>query len=217
MTAPHRDRDGGAVSRSPASQRPLTLILVGGPSGVGKSRLAHTLARRTSSTVSQLDDLQTALESLVPPERLPEYYVPSRTYLRTDSPGEINAAIEQIAAFFAPAVLAAIANRIESGTSTVFEGDFISPDVAAQARTDGVRSLFLLGSLEHIRSNYRQRDGEEQTGRARVSAVRSERLAERCDELGIPALCARPFATLPARACRALGIPPHDGPGASAS
>ena len=40
---------------------PPALLLVGGPSGVGKSRLAHELARRAASTVSQVDDMQVAL------------------------------------------------------------------------------------------------------------------------------------------------------------
>jgi len=158
--------------------------------------------------VTQVDDLQTALETLVPPHRLPEYFVPSRTYLRTDSPEKINDAIEQIASFFAPAVLAAISNRLESGTSTVFEGDFISPDVAAQAGAWGVSSVFLLGSEIEIRSAYAERDGDEQVGRARVSAVRSRRLAERCGELGLPTVSARPFGSLASRAYRALDLPP---------
>jgi 2-phosphoglycerate kinase len=150
--------------------------------------------------------MQTAIEELVPPERLPEYFVPSTTYLRTDSPAEINGAIEKIAAFFAPAVFAAIANRIESGTSTVFEGDWISPETAAQARTLCVSSLFLLASEDEIRANFVQRDGDEQHGRARVSATRSLRLADRCRELGLATVNARPFDTLLLRACEALGI-----------
>jgi 2-phosphoglycerate kinase len=182
------------------------LILIGGPAGAGKSRLAHALAVRTGSTVAQIDDLQTAIETLVPADRLPEYYLPATTYLRTDSAAEINRAIEEIAAFFAPAVLAALSNRVESGTSTVFEGDFISPEVAAQARSSGVRSLFLLASHADIRANFLDRDGDEQAGRAAVCALRSRHLAERCAELGIPAISARPFDTLLQRAGEALGI-----------
>jgi hypothetical protein len=158
--------------------------------------------------VAQVDDVQTALETLVPPDRLPEYFIPSRTYLRTESPEEINDAIERLACFFAPAILAAIENRRESGTSTVFEGDFISPDVAAEVRPDGVRSLFLLATEIEVRSNYLRRDGDVQPGRARVSAVRSTRLAERCRDLGLLALRAQPFGSLPARAYRALGCAP---------
>jgi 2-phosphoglycerate kinase len=184
----------------------LSLVLVGGPAGVGKSRLAHALARRLASTVAQVDDLQTAIEALVPPERLPEYYVPSTTHLRTDSAEEMATASEEIAAFFAPAVLAAVSNRIESGTSTVFEGDFISPEVAVQARELGARPVFLLGLEEEIRGNLLRRDGEEQRGRARVAALLSERLADRCRALGVPAIGARPFDTLLPRACAALGI-----------
>jgi 2-phosphoglycerate kinase len=194
------------VTEPPAAREPLSLILIGGAPGVGKSRLAHGLALGTASTVAQIDDMQTAIEALVPAERLPEYFVPSTTYLRTDSPEEINEAIEEIAAFFAPAILSAISNRIESGTSTVFEGDFLSPDLAAQATFTGVRSLFLLASEDEIRSNFLQRDGDPQPDRARVSALRSERLAEHCAARGLSAVRARPFETLFSRACLTLGI-----------
>jgi 2-phosphoglycerate kinase len=185
----------------------LSLILIGGPSGVGKSRLAHTLGRRTGSTVAQLDDLQTAIDTLVPSERLPEYYVPSTTYLRTDSAEQINDAIEQIATWFSPAVRGVIANRVESRTATLFEGDFISPEVAAESGLLGVRSLLLLGSEDEIRANFLQRDGDEQVARARVSAMHSRRLADRCSELGLSAVSARPFDSLLARACEALRVP----------
>jgi 2-phosphoglycerate kinase len=191
------------------SREPLSLTLIGGPSGVGKSRLAQTLARRTGSTVAQIDDLQTAIETLVPSERLPEYYVPSTTYLRTDSAEQINRAIEQIATWFAPAVLGVIANRLESHTATVFEGDFISPEVAVESGLLGVRSLFLLGSEDEIRANFLQRDGDEQAARARVSAMHSQRLADRCSELGLSSISAWPFGTLLSRACEALGAAPR--------
>jgi 2-phosphoglycerate kinase len=190
-------------------RQPLSLILIGGASGVGKSRLAQAVARRTASAVAQIDDMQTAIETLVPSERLPEYYVPSTTYLRTDSAQEINEAIEQLAAWFAPAVAGVIANRIESQTGTVFEGDFISPEVAAESQRLGVRSLFLLGSEAEIRANFLQRDGDEQAGRARVSAMRSQRLADRCSELGLVSVRATPFDTLLSRACGALGVVPR--------
>jgi 2-phosphoglycerate kinase len=190
----------------------LFLVLIGGPSGVGKSRLAHALARRTASTVAQVDDMQTAIETLVPPDRLPEYFVPSTTYLRTDSADDINGAIERISDFFAPAVLGILSNRIESGTSTVLEGDFISPEVAAKASTLGVTSLFLLASEDEIRANFSARDGDDQPGRARVSATRGLRLADKCTELRLPTVNARPFETLLLRACRALGIPPMSAP-----
>jgi 2-phosphoglycerate kinase len=191
------------------SRETLSLILIGGPSGVGKSRLAHGLARRTGSTVAQIDDLQTAIETLVPSERLPEYYVPSTTYLRTDDAEQINGAIEQIASWFAPAVRGVIANRIESHTATVFEGDFISPEVAVESGPLGVRSLFLLGSEDEIRANFLQRDGDEQVARARVSAMHSRRLADRCSELGLSSVTAWPFGTLLSRACEALGPAPR--------
>lgn len=188
------------------SAHALSLLLVGGPSGVGKSRFAHALARETGSTVAQVDDLQTALETLVPPDRLPGYHHLATTYLRTDDPEKIGRATEQLASWFDPAVRGVIENRIESRTSTVFEGDFISPEVAAQSRLQGVRSMFLLGAEDEIRANYLQRDGDDQPGRARISAALSRRLAEKCRALEVPALDAQPFDTLMSRALDALDL-----------
>jgi 2-phosphoglycerate kinase len=191
------------------SRETLSLMLIGGAPGLGKSRLAHGLARGIGATVAQIDDLQTAIEALVPADRLPEYYVPATTYLRTDSADEINGAIEHLAAWFAPAVRGVIANRIESRTPTVFEGDFISPEVAAECAPLNVGSLFLLGSEREIRANFLQRDGDEQVGRARVSAMRSRRIAEQCDKLGLATLNARPFDTLLRRAQAAFEAASH--------
>jgi len=68
------------VTAQPDSSRtaPL-LVLIGGASGVGKSRLAQEVALSTGATVGQVDDMQTAIETLVPPDWLPEYFVPSTT------------------------------------------------------------------------------------------------------------------------------------------
>jgi hypothetical protein len=67
-------------------------------------------------------------------------------------------------------------------------------------------SLFLLASEDDIRANFLQRDGDEQPGRAAVSATRSLRLLRRCSELGVPTVSARPFDTLLTRACEAMGL-----------
>jgi 2-phosphoglycerate kinase len=195
------------MSMGPAPRAASTVILIGGPSGVGKSRLAHAIAGRTASTVGQLDDLQTAIETLVPADRLPEYHVPATTYLRTDSPDEIVEAIERLGGFFSPGVRGAVVSRLESGTPTVLEGDFVSPEVAAEVRSLGVRPLFLLGTEDEIAANYLEREGDEQRGRARVSALYSRRLAARCGELRLPSISARPFETLLSRAGEALGLP----------
>jgi hypothetical protein len=88
----------------------------------------------------------------------------------------------------------------------VLEGDWISPETAAQASALGVSPLFLLASENEVRANFLQRDGDEQHGRASISAMRSRRLADKCRRLGLVTVNARPFDTLLLRACVALGI-----------
>jgi len=88
----------------------------------------------------------------------------------------------------------------------VLEGDFVSPEVAAQAQAMGVRSLFLHSDDAEIRENFLDRDGDEQAGRAHVSAEWSRRAAEQCVALGVPVVPARPFDSLLVRALSALRL-----------
>lgn len=184
----------------------MTLVLIGGPSGVGKSRLAHQVALITQSSVAQIDDMQGALETLVPEDRLPEFYDHRNAYRRTKRPEVIAEAIWNISTFFGPAIERAIDNRIESGTSTVFEGDFIAPELAAKVRSKGVKSIFLIDDESSFRANFLEREGDEQPFRASISSLHSERIRTSCTELGLPLVEARPFETLAVRACSLLEI-----------
>ena len=47
------------------------MLLVGGASGVGKSMLSHPLARRLGVNLTEIDDIQIALETAMGPEQSP--------------------------------------------------------------------------------------------------------------------------------------------------
>jgi Holliday junction resolvasome RuvABC ATP-dependent DNA helicase subunit len=47
-----------------ALERPWHVLLIGGASGIGKTTLANQLGQRFGVNVTQLDDIQTALEAV---------------------------------------------------------------------------------------------------------------------------------------------------------
>jgi 2-phosphoglycerate kinase len=51
------------------------VLLLGGASGVGKSMLSRRLARRLGVNLTEIDDLQVALEAAVAPRCLPLLHV----------------------------------------------------------------------------------------------------------------------------------------------
>lgn len=135
----------------------LSLVLIGGPSGVGKSRLAQAVALETASAVAQIDDLQVAIETLVPPDRLPDYHHLATTYLRIDDPTRSAGQRRRSRHGSTPRCVSCWARRTKA------------------PREEG---------SSQVPGQLLRRDGDEQAGRATVSATRSRRLAERCHELG---------------------------------
>jgi 2-phosphoglycerate kinase len=47
------------------------VLLLGGASGVGKSMMSYRLARRLGVNLTEIDDIQIALEAATRPEQLP--------------------------------------------------------------------------------------------------------------------------------------------------
>jgi hypothetical protein len=110
----------------------------------------------------------------------------------------------------AEAVAPLIADRLEEGVRSVFEGDFIQPSFAASSAFDGiaadgrVRSVFLLEAEEQLAANIAGREGEEQPRRARISWNYGEWIRAECDRYGLPAIPASPRETAVDRALTAV-------------
>lgn len=56
---------------APYEDRPWDVLLVGGVSGVGKSRFVEPLARRLGVGITDVDDIQTVLKTVTAPEQQP--------------------------------------------------------------------------------------------------------------------------------------------------
>lgn len=191
------------------------VVFVGGAPGVGKTNVAHPVAAALGMTLTYVDDIYLVLERMTDPERFPqihEWRLHPERVLALDAAGMLEHT-KQVSAIVAQAMTPVIAERLESGIRSVFEGDFIQPAFANSETFDGVpaagrvRSVFVYDTLEQFASNIAAREGEEQPRRAQISWDYSEWLRAECERLGVPSISARPWETAVERALRAIGAP----------
>lgn len=195
--------------------RSWDVLLLGGASGVGKSSVSYRLARYFDLGITEVDDFQVILECMTTPEQQPVLH-----FWRTHpDPGSLSA--EEIVTqgiavgeVMSPALAAVIANHLEAQTPVLLEGDFIHPALAAQASFGDianhgrVRAIFLYEAEEaQILHNFLQREPEQgpQTTRARASWLYGQWLQEQAQQVGLPALPARPWSTLFERILAVVG------------
>jgi 2-phosphoglycerate kinase len=189
------------------------VLLIGGPSGTGKTSLAFRLARHFAVGLTAIDDFQVVLERMTTPEQQPVlHFWRTHPHPGTLTSEEIMRQGLEVARAMTPALEAVIGDHLASNLPTVLEGDFIEPVLAIQPSFDGqsndgrVRAVFLYEPDERrILDNFSQREPEAgiQAKRARVSWLQGQWLAKECGRIGIPALPARPWRTLFRRAIEA--------------
>jgi 2-phosphoglycerate kinase len=194
--------------------RPWTVLLIGGPSGTGKTRLSYPLARRFAVPIVEVDDIVEALMAMTTPEQQPALH-----YWRTHPdaallPGEAILDLHLATAeALEPALAGVIGNHLETDTPVVIEGDYLVPSLAVRTSFNGipaqgrVASVFLHEPDEgQIVVNYAGRepaDGEQRL-RARVSALSGEWLVAEAARYGVPLIRARPWSSLERRVSAAL-------------
>lgn len=190
------------------------VLLLGGPSGVGKTTVAHRLARHLSAGVAEVDDFQALLEGMTTAEQFPAIH-----FWRTHPAADRLPADEIVRRLFAqsealqPGLDAVIANRLTGAAPVILEGDFILPALAAQSRfrstpnDGGVLAAFLFEPDEaQIIESYRLREPEAgpQTKRAHVSWLHGLALKREAERCGLPVVTARPWNTVVERLAAAL-------------
>jgi 2-phosphoglycerate kinase len=188
------------------------IVFVGGAPGVGKTSVARPLAARLDMDLTHVDDFQIVLERMTDADRYPtihEWRLHPERVLALDDEGMIEHTCS-VAAIVAEAMAPVIADRLDYGTRSVFEGDFVQPAFAASTAFDGVaadgrvRSVFLLDTLDGIAANIEAREGEAQPRRAEISWNYSGWLRAECEKHGLPAISARPWDTAVDRAFAAI-------------
>jgi 2-phosphoglycerate kinase len=188
------------------------LVFVGGAPGVGKTNVARPIAAHLGMSLTHVDDVYLVLERMTDPVQFPaihEWRLHPDRVLALDVAGMLEHT-KEVSAIVAQAITPVIADRLESGIRTVFEGDFIQPAFAASETFDGVptggrvRSLFVHDTLEQFAVNILAREGEEQPRRAEITWNYSEWLRAECERLGVPSISARPWKTATERALDAI-------------
>lgn len=186
-------------------QRDWDVLLIGGASGTGKTSVSYALAHRFGVGITEVDDLYIAVEQLTTPAQQPLLHYwqtnPHAVHMTAQEIMDLHIAVCRL---LAPAILAVIANHLETDTPIVLEGDYLLPElfVAPEApfmRTGQVKGVFLFEADEaQIQRNYaaREPDAGDQAGRARVSWLFGRWLQDACLHAGLSALPARPWHTL---------------------
>ncbi len=186
--------------------RQWQVLLLGGPSGVGKTSVSYRLARRFGVGITEVDDFQVLLERMTTPEQQPVLHF-WRTHSDPDRPSALEIMEQglEVGEMMAPGLEAVIANHLETNTPMVLEGDFIHPSLASrtsfagQANEGRVRAVFLHEPDEaQLVANYLAREPERgpQTKRARVSWLKGQWLEREAKRHGHPVVIARPWETV---------------------
>ncbi|ARZ72406.1 hypothetical protein M1P56_16040 [Streptomyces sp. HU2014] len=191
------------------------VLLLGGASGVGKSRAAAQLARSRGAFVVEFDDVVSAVQRLTTAAQHPGLHLfdrtPDTSVLGVDRVVELQIATADA---LEPALLGVVGNRSTVDVPAVIEGDYLTPAAAARAVQEGavtgrdVRAVFLHeDDPEQIAANYaaREPDSGLQTHRAHVGARYSHWLAEQAALHGMPVVPCRPWHDVAVRIERALG------------
>ena len=178
-------------------QRSWQVLLLGGPSGVGKTSVSYRLAQYFCIGITEVDDFQVILERMTTPAEQPVIHYwhthPEAAHMPPEEIVKHTIAVGQV---MAPALEAVIANHLDSQAPVVLEGDFILPVVATPFSESQVCALFLYEeSEEQLRQNFLQREPERglQEKRARVSWLYGQWLKQEAERTGGLALPARPW------------------------
>jgi 2-phosphoglycerate kinase len=191
------------------------VLLIGGASGTGKTRLSYPLARHFGVPLVEVDDIVEALLVMTTPDQQPALHHwathPEAAQLPPEAILQIHLAVTEA---LGPALAAVVANHLETDTPVIVEGDYLTPAFAAreqfgEASANGrVLSLFLDERDEdQLVENFSGRepgDGE-QRARARVSALYGEWLAEEAGHWDVRTISARPWSSLRHRVLAIVG------------
>lgn len=181
------------------------VLLLGGPSGVGKSTVAMRLGQRLGIPWLQIDDFRLALERSGVP--IPD----ANAVAAFDGPGGLVTHGELLT----PAIEVVIENHADQRDPAIVEGNgllpalFERPSVRRRAENGWVRAVFLYEPEESaIVENMRTRArGRVDTAHARKNWLYGQWLRREAEARGLPTLPARPWDTLEDRILTTAEVP----------
>ena len=193
-----------------------SVLLIGGPSGVGKTTVAERIGLRRGHSWLQVDDLRLALQwsraSLPAGTEALSFFETTPNLWRLP-PERLRDGLIAVGEVLAPAIEIVVANHVDTNAPTVIEGDGILPSLFARPLVrdrwvDGrVRVVFLIEPDEAaILANMMAR-GRGVAGRteaelraeARAKWLYGRWLADEASRSGMPMLDPQPWATLAER------------------
>jgi 2-phosphoglycerate kinase len=192
------------------------VLLVGGASGVGKTTLAHGVGRHYGVNVTQIDDIQAALEAVTTPEQQPDLHF-WRTnwddFSRFTDQEHLEHFIHVARTLFTPVITAVLTDRLDGGLPTIIEGGFILPELAESAESGRlsnggrVRALFVdEAKQDQFETNFVERQGGDGALPARTSWLKARWLRHECERLSLATINARPWDTALSRAIATLTL-----------
>lgn len=194
----------------PADDRPWDVLLIGGPSGAGKTSVSYPVARRFGVALTEVDDMHiTALHVTTPEQQPALHYWDTHPEAKEEPAEKILELFIEECRVLQRAIAAVIENHLESGTPVVLDGDYILPEILAGGRWNGrVRVVIVYETDEAVMvRNFaaREPNAGQQTRRAQVSRLHGEWLRAECERYGVPAVPARPWDTVVERVIAAAG------------
>jgi 2-phosphoglycerate kinase len=192
--------------------RSWQVLLLGGPSGVGKTSVSYRLAHHFGIGITEVDDFQVILERMTTPAEQPAlHYWQTHPEAGNQPAEEIVKHTIAVGQAMAPALEVVIGNHLESQTPIILEGDFILPTLVTSFPESSVqsqvRAIFLYEeSEEQFRHNFLQREPKHglQEKRARVSWLYGQWLKQEAERAGTLTVPARPWHDLFERILTAL-------------
>ena len=204
------------------------VLLIGGPSGVGKSTAAERLGRRLGAPWLQVDDFRLALQrsrATLPEDTPALYFFEETPDLWRLPPACLRDALIAVGKVMSPAIEVVIENHVDQRNPAILEGDgilpslFARPSVRRRTAAGHVRAVFVIepeegAMLDNMRARGRGlvgRSGAELRAEARAKWLHGRWLAAEAPRHGLPVVESRPWATLAERIL-AAGVAELDGP-----
>jgi 2-phosphoglycerate kinase len=198
-------------------------LLLGGPSGVGKTSVAKQLGRRFETSWLQADDLRLALQRsrVILPERTEDLYFFEDAPEVWSMPSErLCDGLIALGHVMSPAIEVVIENHVDTRDPVMIEGDGIlpslmtRPSVRERASNGRVRAIFLVESEEAVflaemdvryRAIARQNEAQLRS-MAHTRWLHGQWIANEAHRYGLPVLEPRPWETLAERIVAALDV-----------
>lgn len=175
------------------------VLLVGGSSGIGKTRLTKALAKAYKAKRIEADDICCAVKAMTSADSYPaiHYWFGDIDWRNIGVHDNVEW-LCKVSKELSNGLKAIVDSHIEEESPIIIEGDFISVEFAASFDNPNVKTIYVYEPDEtQIVNNYLRREGgKPQQFRASISAEYGKKLKIDCYKYGINMVESRPWNTL---------------------